>query len=150
MKKSDSNNNGRNALVALLFAIPIVAVIVYFKLNTDDGVEETLLEPKDNVTVQKVAVPDTSTTVEYTSIVEDTTVYIAANDSVGIDTRPAMEAGDEDGYWDGWYDGAEQKNKQRYDEGCAFASQEDKDTYAKYYREGYEKGYKEAVSKRVK
>ena len=147
MRKSDSNNNGRSVLVALFIAVPVVAVIIYFKLNADDGVEDTLFESDKNVIEQKVAVPDTSTTVEYTSIVEDTTVYVAASDSVGVDTRPAMEAGDEDGYWDGWYDGAEKKEKQRYDESSAFASKEDKATYAKYYREGYEKGYKEAVSK---
>lgn len=147
MKKSDSNNNGRSVLISLFIAVPIVAAIIYFKLNADDGVDESIPVTEEKVIQKKVAVPDTTTAVEYTSIVEDTMVYVAAGDSVGIDTRPAMEAGDEDGYWDGWYDGAEKKNKLRYDESSAFPSKEDKETYARYYREGYEKGYKEAVSK---
>ena len=148
MKKSDSNNNGGSVLIALLIAIPVIAVIIYFKLNTDDGVDENLPDAVERVKAQKVAIPDTTTAAEFTSVVEDTTVYVTSSDSVGVDTRPVMDAGDEDGYWDGWYDGAEEKKRQRYDEGSAFASQEDKETYAKYYREGYEKGYNEAVSKR--
>lgn len=150
MRKSDSNNNGSNVLIALLIAVPIVAVIIYFKLNADDGVEEDALKTENTQSAIKVAVPDTTTTVEYSTVVEDTTVYVATSDSVGVDTRPAMEAGDEDGYWDGWYDGADLKEKQRYDESSAYASAEDRETYAQYYREGYEKGYKEAASQQTK
>lgn len=147
MKKSDSSNNGSSVLLAILIGIPIIAAIIYFKLNAEDDLE---VEPSRVVKEQEIAVPDTTTTTEITSVVEDTVSYVAVSDSVGVDTRPAMEAGDEDGYWDGWYDGAENKKNERYDESCAFITKEDKDTYAEYYREGYEKGFKEALSKRSK
>ena len=150
MKKSDSNNNAGRVLLALLIAVPVIAAIVYLKIETDDVVVEEPMEELKAVEEYDVAIPDTTTTTDFPVVEEDTTVYVAPNDSVGVDTRPAMEAGDEDGYWDGWYDGAEKKKKQRYDESSAFSLKEDKDTYAKYYREGYEKGYREAASGRAK
>ena len=150
MKKSDSNNNAGRVLIALLVAVPVIAAIVYFKIEADDGVTEDPIDMFEEIEEYDIAVPDTTITAEITPVEEETIVYVATNDSVGVDTRPAMEAGDEDGYWDGWYDGADKKKKQRYDESCAYSSTTDKDTYAKYYREGYEKGYREAAGKQGK
>lgn len=147
MKKRDANNNSP-ALWVLLVGIPIVAAIVYFKLAADEVTVGPVPAGEERL---QVAVPDTSTTAEIQA--EDADAYaepVAPSDSVGVDTRPPMEAGDEDGYWDGWYDGAETGERLRYDDKSGFASEQDRKTYAENYREGYEKGFSEALKRKSK
>ena len=138
MKKEDSDSHNGTVISVVLFSILVVFVIVYFKMNADEqmnGMSEENLP---------VAIPDTSSTLdlfveEYT---EDTLVPA---ENLGTDTRSAMEAGDEDGYWDGWYDGAETGKRSRYDEISNFSSATDRQIYAENYREGYEKGFAESM-----
>lgn len=144
--KTDYNNGATKTVWVLPVCILVVAAIVYFKIKSDEAslVHQQL---KENHLTENIAVPDTTVATD-ALVLPDESISIAVPDSVGIDTRPAMEAGDEDGYWDGWYDGAETMERQRYDESCNFSSPSDRQVYAQSYREGYEKGFEEAVSRR--
>lgn len=148
MRQSDSGSRGRLMTIALLVAIPVIIITVYFKIRSDaaDAAADTV---PAQVVKQSAVVADTVEVPEVNATVEEP-VEVAVSDSVGIDRRPAMEAGNEDGYWDGWYDGAETGERQRYDESSSYASAEDRRVYAENYREGYERGFAEALENRKK
>ncbi len=75
----------------------------------------------------------------------DSLPAVIASDTIGVDSRPPYEAGNEDGYNNGLDDGHAKKYKLSYDESNAFKKRNDARKYIEGYREGYEKGYKDGV-----
>ena len=140
-------SNSRRMMWAILLSIPFVAITVYFKLTANDSIDEEKTKLNQIDTTQDIAIPNTTIAPDVLPVVEET-IAVSVPDSMGTDRRPPLEAGDEDGYWDGWYDGAETGERLRYDESSRFRTTQDRETYAASYREGYEKGFEEAKSKR--
>lgn len=132
-----------NRKLAFLFIVVIGAIlygIVYLKNNAhvpDEDADADTTAERDNV-----AIPDTTIAPDLRPAVTDT-VVATQPDSVGRDPRPADEAGAEDGYWNGYYDGVAGREMTEHDVSSSFPTREERDTYAINYTEGYSRGYEE-------
>ena len=146
MKKNEKAGNNRTAIWILLIGVPFIIAIVYFKMQSDEAMMDGQTD-KESKTTCEIAVPDTTVAADAMPVIKDTVVVY---NTVEYDTRSAMEAGDEDGYWDGWYDAAETGETHRFDDQSNFKQESERKAYAKSYREGYEKGFRESKSQRDK
>lgn len=149
MKNNPSRQYLLRALYMLLLALPIAAGLYLLKKLTDESpaepatattapIEPITTLPEEHATIDK---PEAQ---QFTAIDADTLV---------TDHRPPMEAGDEDGYWDGWADGAEARAqriaphlaRKTFDPKGNYATADDRAIYAEAYREAYETGFAEAL-----
>jgi len=92
--------------------------------------------------VRNMAVPDTVGDASVLPIVTET-LPPALPDSVGKDMRPASNAGHEDGYLAGMYDGKQGAHLAGFDDTNTFPTEAEQKAYADAYHEGYEHGYAE-------
>lgn len=134
--------NNRLVLLFLLIAVALIGGVVSLKIMTGRSDSEKQGDSSDAVDSNgRVAVPDTSVAPGTLPVVPDTVT--APSDSVGRDPRPADEAGAEDGYWNGYYDGVAGKEMTENDVESNFPTPEQRKTYAENYAEGYARGYAE-------
>jgi hypothetical protein len=131
--------NRRPVILLLLLVALMLGAIVYLKNNAQIPVSGTL--PVDD-TLGNMAVPDTTSPADVSPLVGDTVVSAPA-DTKGRDPRPADEAGEEDGYWTGLYDGTAGRERSEADVESNFPTQRERDSYAASYAEGYRRGYEE-------
>ena len=129
---SQNNISKRQVILYVVTAALIIAAIIALKILTGQpGTDDSLPLP-DNVPANIVR-PDTTLT--------------ETADLVGRDTRQAAEAGAEDGYWNGYHDGAAgNDDRNEYDETSDFPTEAERARYAENYREGYERGFREGRS----
>ena len=134
--------NNRLVLLFVLIAVALIGGVVSLKILTGRTDSEKSSTSSDSAGGSgPVAVPDTSVVPGTLPVVPDT--VIAPSDSVGRDPRPADEAGAEDGYWNGYYDGVAGKEMTENDVESKFPTAEQRKTYAENYAEGYARGYAE-------
>lgn len=142
---SQNNISKRQVILYVVTAALIIAAIIALKILTGQpGTDDSLPLP-DNVPANIVR-PDTTLTETPMPEQPDTTAT-ATTDLVGRDTRQAAEAGAEDGYWNGYHDGAAgNDDRNEYDETSDFPTEAERARYAENYREGYERGFREGRS----
>lgn len=134
--------NNRLVLLFLLIAAALIGGVVSLKILTGRTDSDGSAASSDSSGGNgPVAVPDTSVAPGTLPAVPDTVT--APSDSVGRDPRPADEAGAEDGYWNGYYDGVAGKEMTQGDVESKFPTAEQRKVYAENYAEGYERGYEE-------
>lgn len=138
---SKKNINPRLALLLILVAVALVALIIFLKTRTgaangQDGQDSTAVN---------VAVPDTSLAPDVREVVAPDSTVTSVPDTLSVeaDTRPADEAGAEDGYWDGYHDGVAGTEQSRYDTSSNYNRPAQRDLYASNYEESYSRGYAE-------
>lgn len=138
---SKKNINPRLALLLILVAVALVALIIFLKTRTgaangQDGQDSTAVN---------VAVPDTSLAPDVREVVAPDSTVTSVPDTLSVeaDTRPADEAGAEDGYWDGYHDGVAGTEQARYDTSSNYNRPAQRDLYASNYEESYSRGYAE-------
>ncbi len=140
MKRNHIGNNRRLLFVLSLAAI--LAAIICLKSNSPKTTTDNTGAGADSTGARAVAVPDTSVTKDVMPAITETPAP-AASDSVGRDTRPADEAGAEDGYWNGYYDGVAGREADEHDVTSSFPTQKEREAYATNYTENYSRGYEE-------
>lgn len=135
------NINRGLATLLIVIALALVVVIIFLKSHagSTNGEERTTADTIN------MAVPDTSLTPDVRVAVapDSTATYQPDTLTVEPDTRPADEAGAEDGYWDGYHDGVAGKEQEHYDASSSFSRQQQRDTYAANYDESYHRGFAE-------
>lgn len=136
-----SGNNRQKALLFLIFFVATCAAIFYFKTASDNPVSD-VGKGNDAAASGPMAKPDTTVSSDIRQDITDS-VSIAAPDTLERDTRPADEAGAEDGYWDGYYDGTAGRPMNEHDTSSNFPTQKERQVYAENYSEGYKRGYAE-------
>lgn len=135
------------ALMRSLFIITVIAasaaIIFYLKSATSGP-----LTPQANdLNSQLVAHPDTSVaddssvnaTTPAKTAAADTGADVTPTDS--IDTRSPYDAGYEDGYNTGYFDGTRGEERLTYDESSTYAAVADQQTYRTAYQQGYKVGF---------
>lgn len=141
---SQNNLHKRQVILFAATMAIIITVIISLKILTSQSsapnIPQRSIPAKDNI-----ATPDTTTSETTIPDISDTTIQ-AASELVGRDTRPADEAGAEDGYWNGYHDGATGGTRNEYDDTSDFPTAAERSTYAENYHEGYERGYREGLS----
>lgn len=126
-------------LIFLLVAFLLVAAIVALK-TASGGLYSGNPDASDSLRQAPIASPDTTLASDVPQVESET--FVSPADSISVDTRPADDAGYEDGYLQGMDDGALGLEKRAgYDESSAFPSARQRQQYAEAYREGYEKGF---------
>ena len=148
MNKTTTQQYLLRSLSVLLIALPIVAGLYLLKRLTEtefiSSPDVSIKDAQPIITLPEEHATTLSATEDVTTIAADTLVR---------DHRPPMEAGDEDGYWDGWADGAEARAqrtpahlaRKTFDPQGNYATATDCATYAEAYREAYEAGFAEAI-----
>jgi len=140
--------NAINSKFALLLIIGIALMligIVYLKTTAHAPLPNDL---PDTTATAAMAVPDTSLAPDVRPIVTDT-VPPARPDTLERDPRPADEAGAEDGYWNGYYDGIAGRELTENDITSGFPTKRERNDYARAYTEGYHRGYAEGSNSRT-
>ena len=130
--------------------LPIVTGITLLKKLTEKDFGE---EGKQETTHLGMARPNTTLPQEVAEPTPDTTKYLNA-DTIYSDRRHPMEAGDEDGYWDGWTDGAEarllkikgKEAKRSFDPSSHYPTDSQRVEYKIAYTNAYEFGFNEGYS----
>lgn len=139
---SQNNISKRQAILFAVTMAIIIAAIIALKIltgpaETNDG------DAKEADVPANVVKPDTTLT-EAPLPEQPDTAARSTDDMVGRDSRQAAEAGAEDGYWNGYHDGAAgNETHTEYDETSDFPTEAERARYAENYREGYERGFKE-------
>lgn len=135
------NISPRLALLLIFVAVALIALIIFLKTRTGAASGQDAADS----TAVNIAVPDTSLTPDVREVVapDSTVTYQPDTLSVEADTRPADEAGAEDGYWDGYHDGVAGTEQSRYDTSSSYNRQQQRDLYASNYEESYHRGYAE-------
>lgn len=142
---SQNNISKKQVILYAVTATLIIAAIIALKIRTGQSASGDCPSPGKAVPAN-IARPDTTLTETAIPEQPDTTPA-AATDLVGRDTRQAAEAGAEDGYWNGYHDGAAgNDDRNEYDETSDFPTAAERTRYAENYREGYERGYREGRS----
>lgn len=147
-KNGPSPLQGSLIILACLLS---VSLIVFLKMKSDlrspiylQTHPEVAAAIKAADSVASVAVPDTTITPDAMPHVPDT-VAAAPPDSIGIDIRPASEAGREDGLAAGREDGRHGTLRATFDQTSAFPTEAGRRAYAAAYAEGYAQGYAEGL-----
>ncbi len=140
---AQNNPNRKTTIIIVLFTIALLSVTLYLKIGTDTSREAE--NPMDTRATPAIAVPDTTTPPEAKEFSEPETSAPAPADSIERDPRPADEAGAEDGYWNGYYDGTARRKPSPDDVSSTFPTRNEREIYAKNYTEGYRKGYEEGI-----
>lgn len=148
-------NTGPSRLQATLIILACVAcvvVIVFLKtasdrrspLRTADAASDAgQTVPAD--TAAPVAVPDVRVDTTVLPATPDT-VPPAPADSIGKDTRPAREAGRQDGYLAAEDDAQNDRPRASYDDTNTFPTPSEQHAYKRGYAEGYARGLAVATS----
>lgn len=138
---SKKNINPRLALLLILVAVALVALIIFLKTRTGAANGQG----GQDSTAVNVAVPDTSLAPDVREVVAPDSTVTCQPDTLSVeaDTRPADEAGAEDGYWDGYHDGVAGTEQSRYDTSSNYNRPAQRDLYATNYEESYSRGYAE-------
>ncbi len=143
----NSSQNRLPAVLIIIAAVLTVAAIIFFKSSTPKPVGSDSGNSKSS---GPVAVPDTSLAKDAAIPTPADTFAAAPTDSIGRDRRPADEAGAEDGYWAGYYDGVDGVERAENDLVSTFPSARERQAYADNYKEGYARGYEEGRASRRK
>lgn len=138
-----NRNNYRTAAFAIVMILA-VALIVYMKTTTGNSGNTDGTGAPDSTSLP-MAVPDTTIAPDVMPSVADS-VTPAVLDSLSRDPRPADEAGAEDGYWNGYYDGVAGKEAAEPDVTSNFPTRKEREIYAANYTDGYARGYAEGSS----
>lgn len=134
----------KNLLTVTLSAVAfllVVAGVAYLKTEST-GLATDALDRGGRRDAPSIATPDTTLATDALPTANYTTQPLPT-DSVGQDTRPADEAGAEDGYWSGYYDGVAGTENAQHDLGSAYADTLQRAQYAENYTEGYARGFRE-------
>lgn len=148
-------NTGPSRLQATLIILSCVAcvvVIVFLKTASDRrsplrtaaaAPAATSATPADSAA--PVAVPDVSVDSTALPLTPDT-VPPAPADSIGKDTRPALEAGRQDGYLAAEDDARNDRPHASYDDTNTFPTRSEQHAYKRGYAEGYTRGLAAAAA----
>lgn len=139
MKKQKDRDSSRSFLPIAVAGLAMAVVIILSK-RAAPGPAEAPSGGSDSLPA--VAVPDTALAPGVLPA-EPESVVVALPDTLGIDKRPAAEAGYEDGYLSGMDDGATDAERATYDETSSFPTPRERAVYAENYRKGYAEGYED-------
>ncbi len=140
-------NNRRDAMLLILAAVLITAIAIVLKILSPKASPDAEPGAPMRPTEKPVAIPDTTLSPDVSSDAPDSVVP-AIPDSIGIDRRPPDEAGAEDGYWNGLYDGIAGQEQTEHDVTSNFPTEEERRIYADNYRESYIQGYQEGIKQK--
>lgn len=148
MNNKNRYENRRGAALLLLGALLIIAVIIFLKTQTPQAQPSPQMPADSTTSKPSIAVPDTTLSPD---VQEDThdNVAPAAPDSIGADPRSPDEAGAEDGYWNGLYDGIAGQEQAGQDVTSNFPTEEERRIYAENYRESYIQGFREGSKQKA-
>lgn len=145
MEKKNSPSRLEATLI-ILGCVACIVVIVFLKTASD---RRSPMYAKINPEAARaraatdsaanVAVPDVRVDSTVIPITPDT-IPPAPADSIGKDTRPALEAGKQDGFLAGEDDARNAHPRATYDDTNTFPSQAEQKAYKKGYAEGYANG----------
>lgn len=146
MEKKSFRNYTIRTLILFAIALPMAAVLYLLKRQISVPAETTV----QNITI--TAKPITTLPEEHATDTVQSRLMPIESDTLVRDHRPPTEAGEEDGYWDGWADGSEARSKKQsghkarkmFDPSSRYATAAERDTYAGAYRVAYEEGFAEA------
>lgn len=142
---SKHNRTNPRAIIFVLVVILAAAFVVFMKTSTNNPFDRNSADGSaaaGDSAAAPMAVPDTTISTDVMPIVSDS-VAPAVLDSLSRDPRPADEAGAEDGYWNGYYDGVAGKEAAEPDVTSNFPTRAERDAYAANYTDGYARGYAE-------
>lgn len=145
MEKKNGPSRLEATLIVLGCLVCIVAIVLlktasdrrspmYAKINPEVAREQAALDSATNV-----AVPDTRVDSTVLPTTPDT-IPAAPADSIGKDTRPALDAGRQDGFLAGEDDARNAHPHATFDDTNTFPSREEQAAYKKGYAEGYAEG----------
>jgi len=150
MEKKNGPSLLQGSLI-ILACLVSVSIIIFLKMKSDlrspvyiQTHPEAAAAMRIADSVANVAVPDTTITPDALPHVPDT-VAAAPPDSIGIDFRPASEAGREDGLAAGREDGRHGVLRATFDQTSTFPTEPERKAYAEAYIEGYAQGYAEGL-----
>lgn len=139
--------NKPTRILLLIVAVATILGLVAALKKAGTGLSRS--EQHDNQSNLPIAHPDTLGDPTAMPVVADTAASTTLADTlVGKDSRPANEAGFEDGYLDGMDDGALGQERASYDESSAFPTETERQRYKETYAEGYAKGFEDGVHHR--
>ncbi len=153
MRNTNFKQKLNRLLLLLLFTLPVIAGLLLLKgisyesITVGKGTEQSTSVP------QEMASPIRTLSSESQEATQQDSMWFLESDTLITDHRLPMEAGDEDGYWDGWTDGAEahlkktadtQQARLHFDPSCHYKTAADRTLYQQAYTEAYEVGFNEA------